>query len=212
VQLAYNRRNPLCDGCEEPGDAGLSLLGRRAIAEMNRLGILVDVSHTGIRSSREAIAASAAPCVASHSNAAAVHPSPRNLPDEVIRAIAESGGVVGINGFPSFVAPGTRPSLDQYIDHIFHVAEVAGPEHVALGIDYWSGTEQQYEQLLADGTWSRDTYGPPPWHYPAGIEDASTLVNLTERLLDRGYGEAEVRGVLGENWLRVYDEVWRDVP
>jgi membrane dipeptidase len=208
VQLAYNRRNPLCDGCEEPRDAGLSALGRRMIAEMNRLGIVVDVSHTGARSSLEAIEASTAPCIASHSNAAAVHPNRRNLSDELIQAIAGRGGVIGMNGFPSFVASGERPTLDQFIDHMIHVDSLVGPGHVGLGIDYYEGDRAEYEAALAAGVWSADNYGPPPYHYPAGLEQPSGLPALTKRLLERGYAESEVRRILGENWLRVYDEVW----
>jgi membrane dipeptidase len=208
IQLAYNRRNPLCDGCEEPVDAGLSTLGRRAIAEMNRLGIVVDVTHTGQRSALEAIELSSAACVASHSNASAVHANPRNISDELIRAIAGSGGVVGINGFPSFVADSPRPTLDQFIDHMAHVGDLVGLEHVGLGIDYYDGTRGDYDAFIASGAWSPATYGPPPWHYPSGIESASGLVRLTERLLQRGFGEDDVRGILGGNWLRVYGDVW----
>jgi membrane dipeptidase len=209
VQLAYNRRNPLCDGCEEPRDAGQSVLGRRMIAEMNRLGILVDISHTGIRSSLEAIEASSAPCVASHSNATSVHANRRNLPDDVIKAVAGSGGVIGMNGFPSFVAATDRPTLDQFIDHIVYIDSLVGPGHVGLGIDYYEGSRADYDAALASGVWSADNYRPPPHHYPAGLERPSGLPALTIRLLERGYGEDTVRGILGENWLRVYNEVWR---
>jgi membrane dipeptidase len=208
VQLAYNRRNPLCDGCEEPVDAGLSVLGRRMIAEMNRLGLVVDVSHTGLRSSLEAIDVSSAPCIASHSNAAAVHANGRNLPDELIEAIAVRGGVIGMNGFPSFVAATDRPTLDQFIDHIVHIDSLVGPGHVGLGIDYYEGDRVEYEEALASGTWSSDNYGPPPYHYPGGIERPSGLPALTRRLLERGYDDSGIRGILGENWLRVYEDVW----
>jgi membrane dipeptidase len=208
LQLAYNRRNPFCDGCEEPHDAGLSVLGRRLIAEMNRVGMLVDVSHTGVRSSLEAVAASKAPCIASHSNAAAVHRNRRNLPDELIRAIAESGGVIGMNGFPSFVAASDRPSLDQFIDHMVYIDSLVGPGHVGIGLDYYDGNRADYEALLASGVWSAENYGPPPYHYPAGLERPDGLPALTARLLERGYTEDAVRGILGENWLRVYEKVW----
>jgi membrane dipeptidase len=209
VQLAYNCRNPLCDGCEEPRDAGLSVLGRRMVAEMNRLGMLVDVTHTGVRSSLEAIEASTAPCIASHSNATAVHANRRNLPDDLIKAIAASGGVIGINGFPSFVSASDRPTLDQFIDHIVYIDSLVGPGHVGLGIDYTEGTRADYDAMLAAGTWSAENYRPPPYHYPAGLERPSGLPALTARLLERGYTEDAIRGILGENWLRVYGDVWR---
>jgi membrane dipeptidase len=208
VQLAYNRRNPLCDGCQEPRDAGLSSLGRRMVAELNRLGMIVDVSHTGWRSSLEAVEVSGAPVVASHSNAYAVHPHPRNLPDELIAAIGESGGVIGVNGYPSFVAAGDRPTLNQFIDHIAYIDDLTGPGHVGLGIDYYDGTPEDYQSFVAAGLWSPDNYRPPPYYYPLGLERPRALPALTARLAERGYDETAIRGILGENWLRVYEQVW----
>lgn len=208
VQLAYNRRNPLCDGCEEPGDGGLSRLGRRVVGELNRVGIAVDVSHTGVRSSLDAIECSTAPVIASHSNAHAVHANSRNLPDDVIRGIAASGGVIGANGFPSFVSPAKEPTLDEYIDHMAYIGDLVGIEHVAVGLDYWNGTEDDYREFVDSGSWSPENYPPPPWPYPSGLGDASGLPALTERLLERGFSAAEVTGVVGENWLRVWDRIW----
>ena len=208
VQLAYNRRGPVCDGCEEPVDGGLSRLGRRVIAELNRVGIAVDVSHTGMRSSLDAIECSTAPVIASHSNARGVHPNSRNLPDEVIRAIAASGGVIGANGFPSFVSSASEPTLDEYIDHMAYIGELVGIEHVAVGLDYWNGTAADYQEFVDSGTWNPDNYPPPPWPYPAGLGDASGLPALTARLLERGFSAAEVTGILGENWLRACARIW----
>lgn len=209
VQLAYNRRNPVCDGCEEPVDGGLSRLGRRVVAELNRVGIAVDVSHTGVRSSLDAIECSTAPVVASHSNAHSVHPNSRNLPDEVIRGIAASGGVIGMNGFPSFVSSAKEPTLDHYIDHMAYIGELVGIEHVAVGLDYWNGTEADYREFVESGMWNAENYPPPPWPYPAGLGDASGLPALSERLLERGFSAADVTGILGENWLRVWARIWR---
>jgi membrane dipeptidase len=210
VQMAYNVRSPAADGCEEPGNAGLSRFGRQLVAELNRAGIVVDVSHTGHASSMDAVEASTAPCIASHSNAAAVHPSRRNLADDLIRAIAGSGGVIGVNGYPAFVADTTAPTLDQYIDHMAYIAGLVGAGHVGIGLDYTIRNPPLalYEQLVRDGHWTRESYPPPPWHYPSGLEDASGLPNLTRRLLERGFSGQEVSGILGENWLRVFDAVW----
>lgn len=210
VQLAYNQRSPVGDGCEEPGNAGLSSLGRKVVGELDRLGIVVDVSHTGERTSLEAVELSTAPVVASHSNPAAMHASSRNISDELIRRLAASGGLIGINGFSAFLGRESQASLDTYVDHLTYVADLAGIDHVGIGLDYTIRNPplELYEQYVRDGIWSAATYPPPPWHFPAGLDDASGLPRLTERLLARGYGDDDVRKVLGENWLRVFGEVW----
>jgi membrane dipeptidase len=206
--LAYNRVGAVCDGCEVPDDGGLTTLGRAVVAEMDRLGVLVDLSHTGWRSSADALSASAGPCVATHSNAHAVRAHPRNLPDDLIRGIAESGGVIGMNGFPAFVAESPAPTLDHLIDHMVHIDSLVGPGHVALGLDYCVMDDAEYRDLVASGEWNPDNYPPPPWNYPAGIPTARTVGVLGERMKERGYADDEIRGVLGENWLRLFDRMW----
>lgn len=208
VGLAYNRRNLVCDGCEEPADAGLSIYGQAMIAEMNRVGILVDFAHTGWRSSREALTASTKPCIASHSNAHAVHAHPRNLPDDVIAGIADSGGIIGVNGFPAFVSTESRPTLDSFIDHIVHIDTLVGSGHVGLGMDRSTITTEEYGEMIADGDWSADNYPPPPWHWPTGLETARSMRPLVDRLGERGYRDDEIVGVLGGNWARLFDKVW----
>jgi len=208
VQLAYNQRSPVCDGCEEPGDAGLSRLGLRVVSELDRLGMAVDLSHTGERASLEAVEVSSSPCIVSHSNCKAVHESKRNISDELVRKVAEKGGVIGLNGFPAFVAATRAPTLDDLIDHLVHIDSIAGSGHAGLGLDYWQGTEADYQAMVSAGIWHPDNYPPPPWNFPAGIEDPSTLDRLTDRLVQRGYSDEEIRGVLGENWMRVLDQIW----
>jgi membrane dipeptidase len=216
VQLTYNVRNRVGDGCEERTDAGLSRFGVKVIERLNRARVMVDCSHTGLRTSLEAIECSAAPVVLSHSNVAALQPSARNVSDALIEAIGRSGGLVGIAGFPSMVAQSPAPTLDQFIAHIDAVVERVGIQHVGLGIDYYSGQSgvasdaeamRTYEAFVRAGLWSA-AYPPPPHRYPAGIETPRTLLNLTRRLLERGYEEAAVRKILGENWLRVMRAVW----
>lgn len=213
IQLTYNQRSPVGDGCEEPGNAGLSAFGRNVVAEMNRLGIVVDVSHTGERTSLDAVEVSTAPVVASHSNPAALHPSARNISDDLIKALAGTGGLVGINGFSAFLDAG-RPGLDRFVDHIAYVADLVGIEHVALGLDYTirEAPLELYEQYVRDGIWSAATYPPPPWTFPDRLDTAAEFPNLTARLLERGFADADVRAVLGTNWLRVFGAVWSPSP
>jgi membrane dipeptidase len=216
IQLTYNVKNRVGDGCEERTDAGLSRFGIKLVERLNEARVIVDCSHTGQRTSLEAIEHSSSPVILSHANLSSVHPSPRNVSDELIRAVADCGGVIGIAGFPAFVADSVSPSLDQFIAHIDGVVERVGIEHVGLGIDYYWGqagiaTEQEavdtYNASVRAGRWG-SAYPPPPHHYPAGIETPSMLPNLTARLLSRGYRELEVRKILGENWLRVMRRVW----
>lgn len=216
VQLAYNVKNRVGDGCEERTDAGLSEFGLRLIARLNECRIIIDCSHTGLRTSLEAVEASNAPVVLSHSNVASVCQSRRNVADELIDAVARSGGVIGMVGFPAMVAIDRAPTVDQFIDHIDAVADRVGIDHVALGIDYYDGqagvatdeaARAYYDRFVAAGLWG-PTYPPPPHNYPAGIETPKTLSNLTLRLLERGYSEPQVRQVLGGNWMRVMHQVW----
>lgn len=216
VQLTYNTKNRVGDGCEERTDAGLSRFGIRLIERLNRARLIVDCSHTGFHTSMEAIEHSSAPVVLSHSNPSAVHASNRNVPDELIDAIARSGGVIGVVGFPAMVASATKPSLDQLVAHIDAIVHRVGIDHVALGLDYYWGqagvaTDEEasryYDEAIRSGAWG-PAYPPPPHHYPTSIETPRTLANLTHRLLARGYQRDDVQRILGQNWLRVMQAVW----
>jgi membrane dipeptidase len=217
IQLTYNVKNRVGDGCEERTDAGLSRFGLNVVKRLNEARIVVDCSHTGYRTTMEAIEASTRPTVFSHAGALGVHPSPRNIKDEQIKAVAATGGLVGAVGFPAFVADGSRPTLDQFIAHIDYMVELVGIDHVALGIDYFTGQHPiasdtaaaaLYKSLVDEGRWSPKAYPPPPYYYPTGIETPEGLPNLTRRLLERGYKEEDVLKIMGGNWVRVFREVW----
>lgn len=220
--LVYSADNQLGGGCLDRTDAGLSLLGQRVVEECNRVGVVLDLSHTGRRTTLEIIDHSAHPCVWSHSNCAAIVPNPRNVDDEQIRACVTRGGVVGtVSWGPLCMKPDTthRPTLDDYIDHIDHVCQIAGDaRHVGMGTDISIGTYPEHVH---------DPFGAPPYpvftqryneHVTAdirarernieGFDDYAQIVNVADRLLARGYSEQDVRGVLGENFLRVFQEVW----
>ncbi|MGQ0567906.1 MAG: dipeptidase [Armatimonadota bacterium] len=217
IQLTYNRKNRVGDGCEERTDAGLSRFGVALIREMNRLGMVVDCSHTGVRTTLDAMEVSTAPVIFSHANARTVQASARNLTDEQIRAVANVGGVIGMVGYPAFVASEPRPSIDAFVRHIDYVAGLVGAPHIGLGIDYFQGqagvaTDEQaqtiYRDLVDSGVWEPANYPPPPWHYPAGMELPDGLPRLTEALVRRGYADADIEGILGGNFLRVFRQVW----
>lgn len=217
MQLAYNQKNRVGDGCEERTDAGLSRFGLQVIQRMNEVRMIVDCSHTGLRTSFEAIEHSSRPVIISHANARAVYDSPRNIPDELIKAIAGNGGTIGVVGFPGFVSGDARPTLDSFIDHIVHMGDLVGIDHITIGIDYYDGQAPYiddevamtfYQERLAEGTWSPKAYPPPPHVYPAGIETPDGMLALTEGMLRRGFSAEEIRKVYGENLIRMYETVW----
>lgn len=213
MNLAYNQAEDAADGCMEPRNGGLSIFGRRVVAEINRVGMLLDLSHTGHRASMEAMELSSAPVAFTHSNAAAVFAHPRNLRDDQIDACVATGGVIGLNGFPIFVKNGTTsPTLDDLLVHLDYLVTRAGIDHVGMGLDFSQPPGEQmsparYQRVLEEGVWADGTLPPPPWTYP--IADASHLGQLTEALLRRGWTEEHVRKVLGLNFLRLFRAVWR---
>ena len=133
MHLTYNRRNPIGDGCAEPANAGLSDFGRAVIAEMNKVGVIIDVAHSGWRTCQEAAEASARPIVSSHSACAALNHHHRCKPDDVMRAIADKGGTLGITNVPAFL--GGSGCIDALLDHIDHAVQVVGVDHVTIGTD-----------------------------------------------------------------------------
>jgi len=204
MQVTYNLRNRLGDGCFEPTDAGLSKFGRKAIGRMEELGVVVDLAHAGERTALETAAAATRPFVVTHANARALFDTPRNASDAVIRAVAAAGGVVGVCAVPFFLARDRRPTLDMLIDHAAYIADLVGAAHVGLGFDFADEDEEDYVYFGYD-----ERYIPkPPWIFPAGIAGFAEAGNIAGALEARGFSAAEASGILGENFLRVFGEVW----
>lgn len=218
VQLCYNAPDLVGCGCAVEEDTGLTEFGGQVIAEMNRLGIVVDCAHTGHKTSLDAIEASSYPVIISHGNAKAVHNNHRNLEDELIQAIAKNGGVIGFNGFPGFVADKPRPTLDDLLDHVDYMAKLVGVEHICVGIDYFEyqhgfvdneTATAIYNMLLESGAWNTKDYPAPPWYYPESIEMPDKLQNLTIGLHKRGYSREDIQGILGMNLIRTFEQIWK---
>jgi len=219
MHLTYNRRNMLGDGCAEPANAGLSDFGRAAIAEMNRRGVIVDVAHSGWRTSLEAARASAKPMVASHTVCADVNYHIRGKPDEVIRAICDTGGYVGICCVPAFL--GGAGDIHALLDHIDHVARTCGPDHVAVGTDTaYTSANAAAENAKAprpgpsrkrwENFWpADDPLFLPAWRRPEQVQSLAwtNWPLFTVGLVQRGYSDEAIRKIIGENVLRVAQEV-----
>ncbi len=206
--LAYNRNNRAAGGCQDE-DSGLTAFGRQVIKEMERVGLQLCLSHTGHRSVRDAMAVATQPVIFSHSNPSAVHPHPRNIPDELIRACADSGGVVGINGVGDFLGRvngmgDTRSAT--YARHIDHVVQLVGPEHVAISLDHVFDLAE-IEAYLAKMKHSF----PPELGYTAvpAFVAPEQLPEIVATLLAWGYSHEALRAILGGNLMRLARRVWK---
>lgn len=204
--LAYNQRNHVGDGIHERTDSGLSSFGRDLIAEMQRVGMVVDCSHTGTRTALEAFEVANAPVIYSHANPAAVYQHDRNLTDEMARACAATGGMIGLNGVGMFLGQG-NDLTELLFRHVDHWAQVIGPQNVGLGLDMVTDPASTLEAIAQDAArWPADQ-GYQADELPACGPDS--LTGLCERLLKAGYSPEDCRGILGENWLRLAREVWK---
>ena len=220
--LAYNATNGLADGCLDRTDGGLSKLGARVVEECNRVGILLDATHTGRRATLELIETSAHPVIFSHSNPSALSPNPRNIDDEQIRACAARRGVVCLAPWgPLVLRPGSsqQPTVDDFIDMIDHVAELTGTtDSIGIGTDMSLGSYP----IRETDPWGAPDYGDPfadygekvtadprsPRRNLDGFSDYSEVVSFAIRLRERGFAENDVRNILGESYLRVASQVW----
>lgn len=202
--LAYNRNNRVAGGCQDE-DTGLTAYGRQVIEEMARVGMMICCTHVGYRTAMDVLTGSPVPVIFSHSNPRALRDHPRNIPDELMRACAATGGVVGINGVGIFLGENDA-STETLVRHIDYTVDLIGPEHVGLGLDYvinMAEVDAYVRKMRA--------HFPPGLGYENGIQfvEPERLPELVEQLLRRGYDEAAVRGILGENWLRVAKQVWK---
>jgi membrane dipeptidase len=210
IQLTYNEANALGCGCLEPNDTGLTSFGIQVIQNMNRLGILVDLSHTGKRTSRDAIEVSDDPIAFTHANPSALKDHPRNKPDELIRMATEKGGVIGLTPYTSFCksAPGKRATLEDFLDHIDYVVQLVGIDNVGIGTDKAEKTELEY--YLRNQIQYPKQLGPFKLRFVEGFPSIRNFPHITEGLLSRGYSDEDCAKIIGGNFYSLFQKVWKN--
>lgn len=210
MHLTYQRRNMIGDGCAESSNAGLSDFGRSVVNAMNKVGVIVDIAHSGWRTSLEAAQVSERPMVASHSTCTALHHHIRSKPDEVIKAIADSGGLIGICCIPRFL--GGSGDIAALLDHVDHVVKTFGVDHVGIGTDvsYTSrnaATENKKipKRPKSRSDW-RSLWPPDPFKETPEGQQSIAWTNwpmFTVGLVQRGYSDADIQKIIGGNMLRI---------
>jgi len=216
MQITYNNRSAFGDGCLEPGNAGLSKAGIAAVKKMNDIGVAVDLSHSGYRTTSEAIAASSKPVLITHSGCAAIYSHPRNKPDEILKSLADRGGYFGVYLMPYLVASPTVPTRQHVLDHLLHAINVCGADHVGIGSDgsiqkvvLTPAQKADFEadiarrKKLGIGAPGEDRYP-----YVPDLNGPDHMEIIAEELAQRGQPSAVIEKVLGANFQRVLGEIW----
>jgi len=213
IQLTYNARNLLGDGCTERTNSGLSDFGVGVVERMNELGIIVDLSHCGPRTSSDGIEISRKPPAFTHTFCEALYRRhPRAKTDELIKAMSDRGGMTGIAALGYFIGPSPDTSIEDYLNHVDHAVKVAGIDHVGLATDFeirgikaWATKETWYEPRLKT---FKPTYNVrwPPWI--EGLDEPERFKNVARGLERRGYRDEDIQKLLGGNWLRYFREIF----
>ena len=204
--FAYNLNNAAAGGCHDD-DSGLTDFGRQVVHEMNRVGMIVDCSHAGHRTTLDIMHESSKPVVFSHSNPSTLWQHQRNISDEQIRACATTGGVIGLNGMGIFLGDNDI-GIDTMLRHLRYVRDLVGSEHIGIGFDYSPKVDVDIGVILR----SRPDYWPAGQQYDTdGIRHAgpAQLPELIDGLSDSGFDDAAIRGFLGDNFYRVANRTWQ---
>jgi membrane dipeptidase len=208
-QIVYQSKNPAGDGCNEKADSGLSKFGVSFVKALNENHIVIDLSHAGLTTAMDTILESKDPVIFSHSNARALCDAPRNVSDEIMKALADKGGVIGASAYnPVIIDKGgeTGATLDQFIDQIEYMISKTGIDHVAFGLDAGEGRSELEVKILHAK--AKGLGKAPKYRYLEDLNQRRKLKNLTRGLLKRGFSEEHIYKILGGNFLRVFEQVW----
>ncbi len=216
MQLTYNNRSDFGDGCLEPGNAGLSKAGLAAVKKMNEIGVAIDLSHSGYRTTSEAIDASKTPVLITHSGCASIYAHPRNKPDEVMKALANKGGYFGVYLMPYLVASPTVPTREHVINHVLRAINVCGADHVGIGSDgsiqAVALTPEQKKAFDEDIARRKQSGigapGEDRYPYVPDLTGPDHMEVIAAELQKRGQPSAVIEKILGANFQRVIGEIW----
>ncbi len=218
MQLSYNNQSLLATGCYEKNDPGITRMGRQVIREMNRAGIVVDMSHSAERSTLEAIEISSRPIAITHANPASWMPALRNKSDAVLKALAQSGGMLGFSLYPHHLKDKSGCSLKSFCGMIARTAELMGADHIGIGSDLCLDQPDSVVEWMRVGRWSKeidygegskDNAGFPPM--PSWFRDSRDFDNIATGLSHAGFSPTETAAIMGGNWLRFYAESFRSI-
>ena len=212
MQLTYNNQSLLATGCYEAEDPGVTRMGRQVIKEMNRVGLVVDMSHSAERSTLEAIEISERPIAITHANPAFWHPARRNKSDDVLRALGQTGGMLGFSMYPHHLKDKSDCTLASFCEMIARTADLMGIDNIGLGSDLCQDQPDSVVEWMRVGRWSKEIdYGEgsasdagfPPM--PDWFRNNRHFGNIAAGLMEHGFSEVDTAAVMGENWLRFYD-------
>lgn len=219
MQLTYNNQSLLATGCYEAEDPGVTRMGREVIAEMNRVGIVVDMSHSAERSTLEAMEISSRPIAITHANPAFWKPALRNKSDAILKGLAETGGMLGFSLYPHHLNNGTDCTLADFCTMIARTAEIMGPQNIGIGSDLCQDQPDSVVTWMRNGRWTKTLdYGegsataPGFPRQPDWFQDNRDFGNIRQGLAATGLGAAEIDGIMGENWLAFYDRSFGAEP
>lgn len=213
MQLTYNNQSLLATGCYEAEDTGITRMGKQVIKEMNRVGLVIDMSHSAERSTLEAMEVSERPIAITHANPNFWHPALRNKSDEVLKALGQSGGMLGFSLYPHHLKNKSECTLESFCEMIAKTADLMGVENIGIGSDLCQDQPDSVVEWMRVGRWTKEIdYGEgsagdagfPPM--PEWFRDNRDFDNIENGLKKTGFSDDETAGIMGENWLRFYDE------
>ena len=214
MQLTYNNQSLLATGCYEKNDSGVTNFGREVIREMNRIGIVIDMSHSAEQSTFDAIEISEKPIAITHANPSFWHPAKRNKSNDLLKALSDNDGMLGLSLYPHHLKNNTDCSLESFCEMVAKTAEIMNVKNIGIGSDLCLRQPDSIVEWMRNGTWSKTrNYGegsinkPGFPKQPAWFEDARGFANIEEGLKKIGFSEIEVDGILGNNWYNFYKNI-----